>query len=236
MNSPKQIAVVFLGSAVVLALLAFWFHSMNAPANLGLTENDEEFNIDAPVPAEELQRVNEQATTENTMNPTAIFTTNRGVIAIELYEDVMPITVGNFTKLAEAGFYNDTKFHRVIDGFMIQGGDPNSKSDNPATYGQGGPGYTIQDEFIEEPRLTNTRGSIAMANTGQPNSGGSQFFINTVDNVGLDFNKPPAASSHPVFGRVVNGMDVVDAISDTATGPGDLPVEPVIIQSVTIQR
>ncbi len=170
------------------------------------------------------------------MNPKAVFKTNRGVVTLELYEDAMPVTVGNFVKLAESGFYNGTKFHRVIDGFMIQGGDPNSKGDNAAIYGTGGPGYTIQDEFVEDPRLSNVRGTIAMANTGQPNSGGSQFFINTVDNLGLDYNKPPAGSSHPVFGHVVAGMDVVDAISSTETGVGDLPVEPVVIESVTIER
>ncbi len=235
-SSTKQILVALLGSAVIIALLAVWFNARNAPQTLELTEESEQFEIDGPLPPEELERVNEQAETANPMNPTAIFNTNRGAIAIELYEDAMPITVGNFTKLAEEGYYNGTKFHRVIDGFMIQGGDPNSKGDDPSIYGRGGPGYTIQDEFVEDPRLTNVRGTIAMANTGQPNSGGSQFFINTVDNTNLDFNKPPMTSRHPVFGRVVNGMDVVDVISTTDVAPGDLPVEPVVIESVTITR
>ncbi len=147
----------------------------------------------------------------------------------------MPITTANFVKLAEEGFYNGIKFHRIIDGFMIQAGDPNTKGDNTLSYGSGGPGYTIQDEFVEGELLTNTRGTIAMANTGQPNSGGSQFFINTVDNKPLDWNDTIAPQSkHPVFGRVVNGMDIVDAISQVETGPRDLPVEPVIIESVTI--
>jgi peptidylprolyl isomerase len=124
----------------------------------------------------------------------------------------------------------------VIDGFMIQGGDPNSKGDDSSLYGQGGPGYTIQDEFVAAPNLSNTRGTIAMANTGQPNSGGSQFFINTVDNLGLDFDKDPAASKHPVFGHIVSGMDVIDAISNTETKQGDVPALPIAIQSVKIIR
>jgi peptidylprolyl isomerase len=169
------------------------------------------------------------------MNRLAVFTTNKGVISLELFEDKMPITTGNFVKLAEEGFYNGTKFHRVIDGFMIQAGDPNTKTDNVASYGMGGPGKTIQDEFVSDPLLSNVRGTIAMANTGQPNSGGSQFFINTVDNLGLDFDKEPASSRHPVFGRVVDGMDVVDLISKVEVNQRDLPVEPVVIEKIEIR-
>ncbi|MCA9361106.1 peptidylprolyl isomerase [Candidatus Kaiserbacteria bacterium] len=170
------------------------------------------------------------------MNPTAIINTNKGVIEIELFEDVMPITTGNFITLAEQGFYNGIQFHRVIPNFMIQAGDPNTKGPDKSTYGQGGPGFTIQDEFVDNPKLSNVRGTISMANTGQPNSGGSQFFINTRDNVNLDFDKQPLTSKHPVFGQVLSGMEVVDAISTTETGPNDLPVEPVVIESVTIER
>ena len=122
-----------------------------------------------------------------------------------------------------------------ITELMIQEGDPNNKGDNTASYGTGGPGYTIQDEFVENPLLSNKRGTIAMANTGQPNSGGSQFFINTVDNTGLDFNKEPFTSKHPVFGRIVKGMEAVDAISKVKTDERNLPVEPVIIESVTLK-
>ena len=168
-------------------------------------------------------------------NPVAVFHTNKGDITLEMYQDKMPITVGNFVKLAKEDFYDGTKFHRVIEGFMIQGGDPNSKGTNTAVYGQGGPGYTIQDEFVADPRLTNVRGTIAMANTGQPNSGGSQFFINLVDNVGLDYDKPPQGSRHPVFGNVIAGMDIVDAIGAVATGERDIPVDPVIIEDIEIR-
>jgi len=127
--------------------------------------------------------------------------TSMGNITLQLYSD-MPITVGNFEKLVKAGFYDGTIFHRVIDGFMIQGGDPEGT-------GMGGPGYTIKDEFTDHNR--NYRGTIAMANAG-PNTGGSQFFINLVDNNYLD-------SAHPVFGKVVEGMDVVDAIGKSRPTP-----------------
>lgn len=168
----------------------------------------------------------------STKNPRITIETTKGTILLELFMDKTPITAGNFIKLAEAGFYDGTKFHRVIKNFMIQGGDPNSRSDNTALYGRGSPGYTIQDEFVTG--LSNVRGTIAMANTGQPNSGGSQFFINAVDNIGLDFDKPPLTSSHPVFGKVLDGLDVVDAIVSVPTGPGDIPITPLIIKKITL--
>ena len=167
-------------------------------------------------------------------NPLVTLHTNKGDIVLELYLDKTPITAGNFLKLAREGFYDGTKFHRVISGFMIQGGDPNSRGSDAPLYGRGGPGYTIEDEFV--PGFSNVRGTISMANTGAPNSGGSQFFINLVDNLGLDFDKPPP-SSHPVFGRVTQGMvDIVDAIAQTPTGPGDVPLEPVVIRSISISE
>jgi peptidylprolyl isomerase len=137
--------------------------------------------------------------------------TSMGNITLQLYDD-MPITVGNFVSLVNKGFYNGTIFHRVIDGFMIQGGDPEGT-------GMGGPGYTIQDEFTDHNR--NDRGTIAMANAG-PNTGGSQFFINLVDNNFLD-------SKHPAFGKVIEGMDVVDAIGKVKTDANDRPQQDVLI-------
>ena len=122
--------------------------------------------------------------------------TNMGNITIALAPD-MPITAGNFETLVKKGFYDGVIFHRVINGFMIQGGDP-------AGTGRGGPGYMIKDEFTNNNR--NDRGTISMANAG-PNTGGSQFFINLVNNNFLD-------SKHPVFGKVVEGMDVVDKIAN----------------------
>ena len=169
-----------------------------------------------------------------TKNSVATLETNQGDIKLELFTNQAPITVSNFLKLAEAGFYNGTKFHRVIKGFMIQGGDPNSRGDDPSLYGTGGPGYTIKDEFVTE--LSNLRGTIAMANIGQPNSGGSQFFINLADNTFLDFDKEPLTSRHPVFGKVIEGMDIVDKISAVKTGVNDIPLEPVVINKITIEK
>lgn len=156
----------------------------------------------------------------------ALIITNFGTITLELFEDVTPHTVENFTKLAKEGFYDGTKFHRVIKDFMIQGGDPLSKDDaQMMRWGTGGPGYQFADEITPENR--NNTGTISMANAG-PNTNGSQFFINTKDNNFLDLK-------HTVFGRVVEGMDVVMKISITQTGPNDRPVTPVIVQSVVIQ-
>src|SRR3989344_76039 len=168
-----------------------------------------------------------------TTNPLVTLKTNKGDITLELFTDQMPITAGNFIKLVKEGFFEGIKFHRVIADFMIQGGDPNSKGTNKETYGTGGPGYYIQDEFVKG--LSNVRGTISMANTGRPNSGGSQFFINLSDNIGLDFDKPPEQSSHPVFGKVVSGMEVVDEISKVNVDQRGIPFEPVVIEGVIIQ-
>ncbi len=144
------------------------------------------------------------------------FDTNLGTIVIELFPD-MPVTAGNFEKLVRKGFYNGVIFHRVIPGFMIQGGDPTGT-------GRGGPGYMIPDEFSGKNH--NARGTIAMANAG-PNTGGSQFFINLVNNSHLD-------RMHPVFGKVVEGMEIVDLIAKVRTDAADRPREPVQILHATI--
>jgi len=148
-----------------------------------------------------------------------ILHTTAGCIEIKMHDD-MPITTGNFIKLAKSGFYDGTIFHRVIKNFMIQGGDPNGT-------GTGGPGYTITDEFGNG--HSNTRGTISMANTGRPNSGGSQFFINTVDNCYLDKENLSTPYAHPVFGYVVTGMDVVDKIGNSPVGRNDRPTADIKI-------
>ena len=142
--------------------------------------------------------------------------TTQGDIVIELYGE-MPITAGNFEKLVKSGFYDGVIFHRIIPGFMIQGGDPTGT-------GTGGPGYEIKDEFKGEQK--NNRGTIVMANAG-PNTGGSQFFINLVNNNFLD-------NKHPVFGKVIEGMDVVDAIANVKRDRNDKPVEDVRILKAEI--
>ena len=155
---------------------------------------------------------------------TVIMHTTMGDIKIQMHDD-MPITTGNFVKLAKEGFYDGVIFHRVIDGFMIQGGDPTGT-------GMGGPGYNIQDEFGTG--HSNIRGTIAMANTGRPNTGGSQFFINTVDNTYLDKADLRTPYAHPVFGTVLEGMDVVDKIGRVETDRNDKPLQDVVIQSIEV--
>jgi peptidylprolyl isomerase len=230
-----MIALLFFCGAMVVAI-AFWLGPEKPVDTKEVTDSKETLEeLPAPLTPEELAAYDVDMTNNN--NPVAVFTTNKGVIEIELFDDVMPITAGNFAKLSREGFYNGTKFHRVIEGFMIQGGDPNSKSDDALTYGSGGPGYTITDEFVEGDKLTNVRGTIAMANTGQPNSGGSQFFINLVDNKNLDFNVPdPNNSAHPVFGQVVKGMELVDTIARVETNPGDVPIDPIVIEKVEMRE
>ena len=142
--------------------------------------------------------------------------TSMGNIIIELADDML-ITAGNFEALASKGFYNGVIFHRIIDGFMIQGGDPTGT-------GTGGPGYNIKDEFSKNNR--NDRGTISMANAG-PNTGGSQFFINLVNNNFLD-------TKHPVFGKVVEGMDIVDSIAKVETDANDRPLKDVVIKKVSL--
>ena len=146
-----------------------------------------------------------------------VLKTNLGEVKIELDEN-MPITAGNFKKLTSEGFYDGVIFHRIIDGFMIQGGDPTGT-------GSGGPGYNIKDEFTDNNK--NDRGTISMANAG-PNTGGSQFFINLVNNNFLD-------GKHPVFGKIIEGMDIVDKMAKVQTGAGDKPVDDVVIEKAMIQ-
>jgi len=231
MKGMKMIIGTIAISAILLASLVYWQNHTKAGMEL-ITDAKE--TVNGPLTPEE-QKVNNPII-NNDMNPIAVIKTNYGEIELELFAADMPITTTNFITLAESGFYNNTKFHRVIDGFMIQGGDPNSKGNDESIYGTGGPDKMVQDEFVAGEHLSNTRGTIAMANTGQPNSGGSQFFINLVDNVALDFDKQPFTSKHPVFGRVVKGMDVVDTIGKVETKAGDIPVDPVIVESVTIVK
>lgn len=155
---------------------------------------------------------------------TATFETNLGTFEVELFTKELPITTENFIKLAQKGFYDGVRFHRVIEGFMIQGGDPLTKDDSQEfRWGTGGPGYTIKDEFGE---VRNVRGTLSMANAG-PNTGGSQFFINLVDNNYLD-------AKHPVFGKVIEGMDIVDKIGAVATNEMDQPLKEVVIEKIKV--
>ena len=151
-------------------------------------------------------------------NPTAVLDTNKGVIKLELFATETPITVENFMKLCKSGFYDGLTFHRVIDGFMIQGGCPRGD-------GSGGPGYVVKDEFVASLKHSGS-GTLSMANAG-PNTGGSQFFITLAPTPWLD-------GKHTVFGKVIDGMDVVSSIGKLRTDNHNRPLEEVKIRSARI--
>jgi peptidylprolyl isomerase len=251
MTDYKQILIAFLATIIVIAGLASFVAYKNGELTR-LTDAEKYAEVDVPLAPkvaeenaapENSEVVTPTATTPTTdsaqksttntnaetsmpaQNPIVTLSTSKGDIEIELFADTMPVTTANFEKLVKEGFYDGTKFHRVINGFMIQGGDPNTKGDDVVSYGRGGPGYAIKDEFA--PGLSNVRGTIAMANSG-PNTGGSQFFINLVPNTYLD-------PKHPVFGKVVGGMDVVDAISLVPRDNRDVPNEPVVVKKVVVK-
>jgi len=156
---------------------------------------------------------------------TANIETNFGKISFKLIPELAPETVRNFEKLAKEGFYDGTLFHRVIPGFMIQGGDPNTKTDNKSSWGTGGPGYNIKAEFSSRSHL---RGIVSMARSQDPNSAGSQFFIVTADSTFLD-------RQYTVFGEVVEGMDVADKIVNLERDGNDCPLEKTQMISVTVE-
>jgi cyclophilin family peptidyl-prolyl cis-trans isomerase len=156
--------------------------------------------------------------TDKKSNRYAVFDTSMGTFKVELFEDKTPITAGNFINLSQQGFYDGLIFHRVVDGFMIQGGDPNGD-------GSGGPGYTIKDEF--HPTLRHiSAGIVSMANRGA-DTGGSQFFITLAPAPWLD-------DKHAIFGKIVDGIEIVKAIGGVETGPMDRPIEDVVMNSVRI--
>jgi cyclophilin family peptidyl-prolyl cis-trans isomerase len=153
-------------------------------------------------------------------NPTVTIETNQGTIVAEMFMDGAPKTAGNFIELAKKGYYDGLVFHRVIDGFMIQGGCPEGS-------GRGGPGYQIPDEF--GPGLVHSgAGIFSMANAG-PNTGGSQFFITLAATPWLD-------GKHAIFGKVTEGLDIVQAIGKVPTGMGDRPVDAVVMEKVTVSE
>jgi len=192
---------------VVILILGCYF--------LFIQKNKEEKPVD--------NNMTTQATVENAI---ATIKTNFGDIRIKLFSPDAPKTVENFVKLAKSDFYNGTKFHRVIKGFMIQGGDPLTKDDSMKDkWGMGGPGYAFDDEIHSNNH--NIIGTISMANSG-PNTNGSQFFINTNDNNFLD-------NKHTVFGKVITGMNIIESIENTITEGPDRPVKDVIIESIVLE-
>ena len=182
----------------------------------------------------------------------AKFKTSKGEFKVELFEDKLPITTSNFKDLATSGFYDGLTFHRVIPNFMCQFGCPNSANPQSPIAGTGGPpgntefslpdgskvkrdgGGNIPDELVGE--LSNEVGTISMANTGAPNSGGSQFFLNTKHNAFLDYFDNSTPSKHPVFGKVVEGMEVIKEIEGVPTDGRDKPIDAVRVETITIEE
>ena len=195
--------------AVVAVLVGFW--ALNRYSHTGdkhLPDLTQKFTTEA------------NAQTEGAKDMTAVIETNMGTFSFELYPDIAPQTVASFVKLTKKGFYDGLIFHRVIDGFMIQGGDPKGT-------GTGGPGYTIKAEFSNKKHVA---GTVSMARSNDPDSAGSQFFVCLEPASHLD-------GKYTVFGQVVDGMDVVSAIGKVKTaGGGDRPVEDVVMEKVTIQE
>lgn len=166
-------------------------------------------------------------------NPIATFETSLGTFQAEIFVDQMPITGGNFVRLAKEGFYDGLHFHRVIQNFMCQFGCPHSRDPQSRRAGTGQSPYgSIKDEHPPEHKISNEIGTLSMANAG-PNSGSSQFFINTKHNAYLDFFTP-GQSKHPVFGKVTQGMEVVNAIESVDTDANDRPLTPVQMIRITV--
>jgi peptidyl-prolyl cis-trans isomerase B (cyclophilin B) len=156
----------------------------------------------------------------------ATIETKFGKIVFKLQPDIAPETVRNFVKLAQSGFYDGTLFHRIISGFMIQGGDPNTKTPDKRRWGTGGPGYTIKAEFNSKSHL---RGVVSMARAMDPNSAGSQFFIVTTDSTFLD-------RQYTAFGEVIEGMNVADSIVNQPRDKNDCPLEDIKMLKVSISE
>lgn len=227
----KNISILI--ACAIVVVLAYSYYSNKNDDNLVL-QNSITNTQDTSSGSQASTTINvvDQTSSSTLQNPNSsinkkmnvTLTTNKGNITIEIFADKAPNTVANFKKLAEAGFYNGVKFHRVIKGFMIQSGDPLTKDDSKADmWGTGGPGYKFADEIHADNR--NDVGTIAMANAG-PNTNGSQFFINVNPNNFLD-------TKHTVFGKVIKGMDVVNEIEGVETNQSDRPLSPVIIEKIT---
>lgn len=215
------ISIIAIGSLLVVSGI---FYIANKKINIQKENNTNKITANANDDTKE-NKPTEIKTQEKTI---AIMKTNFGDISLEFFTADAPKTVENFIKLSNNGFYNGVKFHRVIKGFMIQGGDPNSKDNNWSDDGIGGPGYTFEDEINSHKLI---RGTLAMANAG-PNTNGSQFFIVTAEAT------PWLDGKHTVFGRVTEGMDVVLKIENVATDKtkGNHPIQDVVIKSIGISK
>ncbi len=217
----QQIVILVL---IILAVLAAYFMTNKVASNQEAVQNDkaEVINKDSNNSAKQASSTDKTLPNKQEKMTTATLKTNKGDIKIEFYENDAPNTVNNFLTLAKKSYYDGVIFHRIIPGFMIQGGDPTGT-------GAGGPGYKFADELnpaTESYKNGYTRGTVAMANAG-PNTNGSQFFIMHADY--------PLPNAYTIFGKVVSGMEVVDAIAATKTGLNDRPIEQITIKDVVVE-
>jgi len=218
--------IIIIGGVIIIGVLAIWFLVTKKDAlNKEIVSLGGNLNVTPEVkPITNLDKITKEI-------GSATLHTSKGDITIEFFESETPKTVANFLKLAKGGFYDGTKFHRVIKDFMIQGGDPLSKDDSKMDlWGSGGPGYQFADEIDAKSDLYAkggySKGIVAMANSGK-NTNGSQFFI-----MAKDYPLPPL---YTIFGRVISGQDVVNMIENVQTNADDRPLSPVIIESVSLK-
>ncbi|MEX0672742.1 MAG: peptidylprolyl isomerase [Candidatus Paceibacterota bacterium] len=226
----NRITVFFILVFVVASAagLVIWMSAQSEHEDLLDRSRSDSVGSDSLIQASEDDRADTEHVTTNSEQATmgtknVTLTTSKGDISMELYGDDFPNTVGNFVKLANEEFYDGIIFHRVIEGFMIQGGDPTGT-------GTGGPGYAFEDELKPESEAAQrgyARGTVAMANSG-PDTNGSQFFIVHQD--------APLPYQYTIFGRVTSGMDVVDAIATSETDGGDKPLEDIVIEKAVVEE
>ena len=219
-NSPQKTKWMIAGIILVIIVLA-------VIAIVQATHSARTHNLSSNQPATATAATTASGTTKPMEYSQATFHTSMGDFTIAFDPQLAPNTVANFVKLASSGFYDKVKFHRIIAGFMIQGGDPLSKDDaKQSLWGTGGPGYQFNDEITSASK--NVIGAVAMANSG-PNTNGSQFFVNVANNDYLD-------GHYSVFAHVTSGMDIVEAMSKVKTSPlNDQPITPVVIESITLK-
>jgi len=199
MKTFKLNLLCALGSAVLLAA--------------GCSNQKPAAQADAPTPTPAPAPATNQSPATTDTGDVAVLDTSDGEMVISFWPDTAPKTVANFEKLARAGFYDGTAFHRIIDGFMVQGGDPNTKDlTKESEYGMGGPGYSIEGEVSNRPDRFHVRGVISMANSGSPDTAGSQFFICLADLQQLN-------GGYTTFGKLIKGDDVLEKIAKTPVGP-----------------
>ncbi len=200
----------------------------NSAPDTNITTNDASQTVGMEIPVQNSITMLSPDKQENLLKTysSAIIKTTEGNITVKFYGNESPVTVNNFLNLAKAGFYNGTKFHRIIKDFMIQGGDPLSKESNSSAWGTGGPGYQFKDEFNTHKLVF---GSLAMANSG-PNTNGSQFFIVTIPET------PWLDGKHTNFGQVTGGLDIVKKIEGAETGVNDRPTTDIVINSIELLK